>query len=94
MKSLYIKLYKDFRMLGFYIYLAGCIVSFIFTLLVAYIKLDDDYSIVKSIPAILLVSTLSWLSFIIICISYLVDKISLIAEDIDNEDSDIDDYYF
>lgn len=94
MKSLYIKLYKDFRMLGFYIYLAGCLISFAFTLLVAYIKLDEDYSIVKSIPVILLVSTLSWLSFIIICISYLVDKVDLIAKDIDNEDSDIDDYYF
>ena len=91
MKSLYIRLYKDFLMLGFYVYLAGCIVSFIFTLVVAYIKLDEDYSIVKSIPAILLVSTLSWLSFIIICISYLVDKISLIDKDIDE---DIDDYYF
>ena len=94
MKSLYIKLYKDFIMLGFYIYLAGCLISFVFTLLVAYIKLDEDYSIVKSIPVILLVSTLSWLSFIIICISYLVDKVDLIAKDIDNEDSDIDDYYF
>ena len=91
MKSLYIRLYKDFLMLGFYVYLAGCIVSFIFTLVVAYIKLDEDYSIVKSIPVILLVSTLSWLSFIIICISYLVDKISLIDKDIDE---DIDDYYF
>ena len=91
MKSLYIKLYKDFIMLGFYIYLAGCLISFIFTLLVAYIKLDEDYSIVKSIPVILLVSTLSWLSFVIISISYLVDKISLIDKDIDE---DIDDYYF
>ena len=91
MKSLYIKLYKDFLMLGFYVYLAGCIVSFIFTLLVAYIKLDEDHSIVKSIPAILLVSTLSWLSFIIICISYLIDKIGLAIKDIDE---DIDDYYF
>ena len=91
MKSLYIKLYKDFIMLGFYIYLAGCLISFVFTLLVAYIKLDEDYSIVKSIPVILLVSTLSWLSFVIISISYLVDKISLIDKDIDE---DIDDYYF
>ena len=91
MKSLYIKLYKDFLMLGFYIYLAGCLISFVFTLLVAYIKLDEGYSIVKSIPVILLVSTLSWLSFVIISISYLVDKISLIDKDIDE---DIDDYYF
>ena len=91
MKSLYIKLYKDFIMLGFYIYLAGCLISFVFTLLVAYIKLDEDYSLIKSIPVILLVSTLSWLSFIIICISYLVDKISSIDKDIDE---DIDDYYF
>ena len=93
MKSLYIKLYKDFRMLGFYIYLAGCLVSLVFTLIIAHIKLDEDYSIVKNIPVILLVSMLSWFSFIIICISYLVDKVDLIAKDIDNEDSDIDDYY-
>lgn len=91
MKSLYIKLYKDFIMLGFYIYLAGCLISFVFTLLVAYIKLDEHYSITKDIPVILLVSTLSWLSFVIISISYLVDKISLIDKDIDE---DIDDYYF
>ena len=91
MKSLYIKLYKDFRMLGFYIYLAGCIVTFIFVLILVYIELDESYSITKDIPVILLVSALSWLSFIIICISYLVDKIGLAINDIDE---DIDDYYF
>ena len=91
MKSLYIKLYKDFRMLGFYIYLAGCIVTFIFVLILVYIELDESYSITKDIPVILLVSALSWLSFIIICISYLVDKIGLAIKDIDE---DIDDYYF
>ena len=91
MKSLYIKLYKDFRMLGFYIYLAGCIVTFIFVLILVYIELDERYSITKDIPVILLVSALSWLSFIIICISYLVDKIGLAIKDIDE---DIDDYYF
>ena len=91
MKSLYIRLYKDFLMLGFYIYLAGCIVTFIFTLILVYIELDESYSITKDIPVILLVSTLSWLSFIIICISYLIDKIGLAIKDIDE---DIDDYYF
>ena len=91
MKSLYIRLYKDFLMLGFYIYLAGCIVTFIFTLILVYIELDESYSIIKDIPVILLVSTLSWLSFIIICISYLIDKIGLAIKDIDE---DIDDYYF
>lgn len=91
MKSLYIKLYKDFLMLGFYIYLTGCIVTFIFVLILVYIELDESYSIIKDIPAILLVSALSWLSFIIISISYLVDKIGLAIKDIDE---DIDDYYF
>ena len=78
-------------MLGFYIYLAGCIVTFIFVLILVYIELDESYSITKDIPVILLVSALSWLSFIIICISYLVDKIGLAIKDIDE---DIDDYYF
>lgn len=79
-------------MLGLYIYIAGCILSFIFTYIVAYIELDDTYNVNKDILVILLVSLLSWFSFIVIGLSYIADKLNLVVKDYDDEE--FDDYYY
>lgn len=79
-------------MLGLYIYIAGCILSFIFTYIVAYIELDDTYNINKDILVILLVSFLSWFYFIAIGLSYIADKLNLITKDY--EDEEFDDYHY
>ena len=79
-------------MLGLYIYIAGCILSFIFTYIVAYIELDNTYNVNKDILVILLVSLLSWFSFIVIGLSYIADKLNLVVKDYDDEE--FDDYYY
>ena len=79
-------------MLGLYIYIAGCILSFIFTYIVAYIELDNTYNVNSDILVILLVSLLSWFSFIVIGLSYIADKLNLVVKDCDDEE--FDDYYY
>lgn len=75
-------------MLGLYIYITGCILSFIFTYIIAYIELDN---VNKDILVILLVSLLSWFYLIAIGLSYIADKLNLVVRDYDDEE--FDEYY-
>lgn len=75
-------------MLGLYIYITGCILSFIFTYIIAYIELDN---VNKDILVILLVSFLSWFYLIAIGLSYIADKLNLVVRDYDDEE--FDEYY-
>ena len=75
-------------MLELYIYITGCILSFIFTYIIAYIELDN---VNKDILVILLVSFLSWFYLIAIGLSYIADKLNIVVRDYDDEE--FDEYY-